>query len=137
MTRLDLTNRTSKGQNQKGKKRHTSEVSTWRKPRGRLHPPGTTPALLPWDHNEHGPSEILKEGGPAAECAGGFTCAVERSWLSPYHQGYVLWGDFPGGSVAETLCSQCRGPGFDPWSYMPPLKISHTKRKTEDPTCPT
>ena len=26
-------------------------------------------------------------------------------------------GDFPGGgSVVKTLCSQCRGPGFDPWS---------------------
>ena len=25
-------------------------------------------------------------------------------------------GDFPGGPVARTLCSQCRGPGFDPWS---------------------
>ena len=24
--------------------------------------------------------------------------------------------DFPGGSVAKTLCSECRGPGFDPWS---------------------
>ena len=26
------------------------------------------------------------------------------------------WGDFPRGPVAETLCSQCRGPGFDPWT---------------------
>ena len=25
-------------------------------------------------------------------------------------------GDFPGGPVAKTLCSQCRGPGFNPWS---------------------
>ena len=24
--------------------------------------------------------------------------------------------DFPGGPVARTLCSQCRGPRFDPWS---------------------
>ena len=23
---------------------------------------------------------------------------------------------FPGGPVAKTLCSQCRGPGFNPWS---------------------
>ena len=22
---------------------------------------------------------------------------------------------FPGGPVAKILCSQCRGPGFDPW----------------------
>ena len=25
------------------------------------------------------------------------------------------YGDCPGGPVAKTLCSQCRGPGFDPW----------------------
>ena len=25
-------------------------------------------------------------------------------------------GDFPGGPVAVTPSSQCRGPGFDPWS---------------------
>ena len=23
--------------------------------------------------------------------------------------------DFPGGTVVKTPCSQCRGPGFDPW----------------------
>ena len=27
-----------------------------------------------------------------------------------------MGGDFPGGAVVKTLCSQCRGPGFDPWS---------------------
>ena len=25
-------------------------------------------------------------------------------------------GDFPGGPMAKTLCSQCRVPRFDPWS---------------------
>ena len=25
-------------------------------------------------------------------------------------------GDFPGGPVVKTLRSQCRGPGFHPWS---------------------
>ena len=25
-------------------------------------------------------------------------------------------GDFPGGPVAKTLHSQCRGPGLNPWS---------------------
>ena len=24
-------------------------------------------------------------------------------------------GDFPGGPVAKTLSSQCKGPGFHPW----------------------
>ena len=24
--------------------------------------------------------------------------------------------DFPAGTVVKTPCSQCRGPGFDPWS---------------------
>ena len=27
---------------------------------------------------------------------------------------WVSW-DFPGGAVLKTPCSQCRGPGFDPW----------------------
>ena len=27
----------------------------------------------------------------------------------------VIW-DFPGGPVAKMPCSQCRGPGFNPWS---------------------
>ena len=26
--------------------------------------------------------------------------------------------DFPGGPVVKTLCSQCRGPGFDPQSLI-------------------
>ena len=25
-------------------------------------------------------------------------------------------GDLPGGTVVRTLCSQCRGPGFEAWS---------------------
>ena len=25
-------------------------------------------------------------------------------------------GEFPGGPVVRALCSQCRGPKFDPWS---------------------
>ena len=28
--------------------------------------------------------------------------------------------DFPGGPVAKTPSSQCRGPGFDPWSELDP-----------------
>jgi len=27
----------------------------------------------------------------------------------------VSQGDFPGGPVAKTLCSQSTGPGFNPW----------------------
>lgn len=38
--------------------------------------------------------------------------------------------DFPGGPVAKTLRSQCRGPGFNPWSggYIPHVT-------TKDPSC--
>ena len=50
--------------------------------------------------------------------------------------------DFPGGPVAKTLSSQCRSPGFEPWSgnyvphaatrsLMPLLKISLTTTKTQ------
>ena len=27
----------------------------------------------------------------------------------------LMW-ELPGGPVAKTLCSQCKRPGFDPWS---------------------
>ena len=34
-----------------------------------------------------------------------------------YEQGFKsLPRDFPGGPVGKTLCSQGRGPGFNPWS---------------------
>lgn len=50
-----------------------------------------------------------------------------------FSQGEKL-GDFSGGPVAKTPSSQCRGPGFNPWSetwistpqlriFMPQLKI--------------
>ena len=53
--------------------------------------------------------------------------------------------DFPGAPVGETLCSQCRGPRFDPWwgtrshmlqprVHMPQLKILHATTKMEDIT---
>lgn len=37
-------------------------------------------------------------------------------------------GDFPGGPVAKTPCSECRGPGFHSWlgNY-----ISHAASKTQ------
>ena len=53
-------------------------------------------------------------------------CSAQYIWLmSITTRSYVLscdeifWDllwDFPGGPVAETLCSQRTGPGFDPWS---------------------
>lgn len=36
------------------------------------------------------PSGILQGGGPAPDLPGGLTCAVQVSWLSRGHQGYVL-----------------------------------------------
>ena len=35
----------------------------------------------------------------------------------------MIYWDFPGGPVVKTLCFQCRGHGFDPWSW------------NKDPTC--
>ena len=50
-----------------------------------------------------------------------------------------ITGDFPGGPVAKTLCSQSRGPGFHPWSgnYIPhvELKILHAMTKIKGPAC--
>ena len=43
--------------------------------------------------------------------------------------------NFLRGAVVKTLSSQCRGPGFNPWSgnfrsHMPQLKILHATTKT-------
>ena len=35
-------------------------------------------------------------------------------FLKSHHKSYC-W-HFPGGPIAKTPCSQCRGPGFDPYS---------------------
>ena len=56
----------------------------------------------------------------------------EQIVLYPYSGALFInkkeWsGDFPGDVVAETPCSQCRGPGFDPWSGS---WISHATTKT-------
>ena len=51
-----------------------------------------------------------------------FSCVDKQNSWVPYISenrdvNLKVWpGDFPGGPVAKTLCSQCRGPGFDPWS---------------------
>ena len=39
--------------------------------------------------------------------------------------------NFPGGPVAKTLCSKCRGSGVDPWSgnKMPQLKVCKLQLK--------
>ena len=60
-----------------------------------------------------------------------------------------LYWDFPGGQVAKTACSQCRGPRFDPWSgnyfphattktsYATTRKFPHSTRKIEAPHAAT
>ena len=43
--------------------------------------------------------------------------------------------DFPGGPVAKTLPSQCRGPGFNPWSgnQVPHAAIQSSQQATKTP----
>ena len=45
----------------------------------------------------------------------------------------LVVGDFPGGPVAKTLLSQCRGPELDPWlgNWIPyaPTKTWHRQIK--------
>ena len=41
------------------------------------------------------------------------------AWWATVHgvtKNKIGWGDFPGGRVVKTLCCQCRGHGFEPWS---------------------
>ena len=39
-----------------------------------------------------------------------------KNYLFLRYDFEIPFQDFPGGPVAKTLCSQCRGPGFDPSS---------------------
>ena len=41
--------------------------------------------------------------------------SIEQA-LSQHACNEIKKRDFPGCLVTKTLCSQCRGPGFDPWS---------------------
>ena len=41
--------------------------------------------------------------------------SLKISLLKSCQKMKYLW-DFTGGPVAKILSSQCRGPGFDPWS---------------------
>ena len=44
------------------------------------------------------------------------------------------WGLFPGGPLTKTLCSQCRGPGFDPGSgnKIPQAATERSHATTKD-----
>ena len=39
-----------------------------------------------------------------------------KGMILPQQQVKINRVDFPGGPVVKTLCSQCRGPEFDPWA---------------------
>ena len=56
--------------------------------------------------------------------------------LKPKHKIGLCW-DFPGGPVAKTPCSRCRGPRFDPWSenYIPHAATKSSHAATKDPKC--
>ena len=62
---------------------------------------------------------------PVIHILGGFNFCILLTSSSPYvllevwHEvpnQYLLKRDFPGGPVAKTPSSQCRGPSLDPWS---------------------
>ena len=44
-------------------------------------------------------------------------CVQDSSWYCRYNNEQNQWcGNFPGGSLVKNAHSQCRRPGFDPWS---------------------
>ena len=57
--------------------------------------------------------------------------ATQRSWCS------CRFGDFPGGPVAKALCSQWRGPRFDPWSgnQRPHAATKSSQAAIRNPMC--
>ena len=45
-----------------------------------------------------------------------FKVAKKQDLKCSYHKKeMIIIRDFPGGPAVKTPCSQCRGPGFDPW----------------------
>ena len=58
------------------------------------------------------------KGGRWNVCGPDFFVADEATGKPSYvkKKKKVANQDFPGGTVAKTLCSQHRGPKFDPWS---------------------
>ena len=49
----------------------------------------------------------------------------------------VDFRDLPGGPVAKSPGSQCRGPGFDPWSgnWIPYATAESSQVATKDSVC--
>ena len=47
---------------------------------------------------------------------GGLLSSFLTAYLARGGNIHAATWDFPGGPVIKTLCSQCMGPGFDPWS---------------------
>ena len=57
-------------------------------------------------------NSLLPEPPGEPHTGGGWTL-IQYDWR-PNKRGHL--GDFTGNPVARTPCSQCRGPGLDPWS---------------------
>ena len=60
-------------------------------------------------------SRVTSGSGAGANCqVSAFQDGTTRTGQVPrkYRSRILLW-DFLGGPVVKTLCSQCRGPGFD------------------------
>ena len=69
---------------------------------------------------KQGPCHYWQEGG----------ADVKQKWIN-----LGRTREFPGGPVVRTLCSQCWGPGFDPWiSQAPPTK-NKRKKHVLDKSC--
>ena len=49
---------------------------------------------------------------------------VNCHWINSLSYSETPREDFPGGPVAKAPCSQCRGPGFNPWSWNQILCIT-------------
>ena len=59
---------------------------------------------------------LLAPGAPAEENRGPGLIAVRWARWESEVLSSAMSRDFPGGPVAKTSCSQCRRPGFNPWS---------------------
>ena len=61
----------------------------------------------------------------------------QGKWVWTSERERESWGNFLGDPVVKTLCSQCRGHGFNLWSgnWIPQATIKSLHALTKDSTC--
>ena len=93
----------------------------------------------PWENKWRRLAYAACHPGPTAGCsvtAGRKRKRLQENCWGTYFKNTDSGDFFPGGPVSKTLHSQCRGPGFDPWSgnWIPRAATKSLHEATKDLT---